>query len=208
MNIPTILYGNYNDVLKQVKALKKECKNDFELLSSKINSLELRHVNEGDLVIMGDDYITRKVNNSFFPCAFSNVILYDQICCGEEISPIATWYKDIVLTKPWLLITLIAQCSHTKYLFDKVYSIKVLDAVVKNWKELLSSGTVYLNNYEHCFTDKMYISHTDGQYFWKQNLYFKKLLLHAEVSPEVLNDEDTLKNFNKNWDKLKNLFSI
>jgi hypothetical protein len=204
MNIPTMLYGNYNDVLKRIKILKKECKSDVGLLSEKINLFELQQVNQGDLIIMEDNYTMRKVNNSFFPFAFSNVILFEQ---EINISPIVTWYKNIALTEAWLLLTLIANCSPTKYLFNKPYSIKVLDAVVKHWEELLSPGTVYLNELEHCFTNKTYINYTDGQYFWKQNFYFKKLLFHAGVSSEVLNDENTFKNFNEKWDKLKSLIS-
>jgi len=189
MNIPMLLHGNYNDVFKKVRKLKKICKDDTDLISFHIEELEERNVRQDELIVMLDGYISRSIKCSYFPFVFPSVFLFEK---GID-SPIVKWYKEKALEKPWLLLSLIADCYSTMRLFDKNYSIKVLNSLMKFWTDLTSVGSIYINDIVHCLATKSTIEIGDGLHLWEKSLMFKRILLKAGFNKEDLNsDEDVL----------------
>jgi hypothetical protein len=172
MVLPLLLHGNYNEVLKKVNKLKKDCKGDIELITSRIEKLEMCNIRQEDMIIMVDGYVTRRVRNSFFPFAFPNVFLFEErIKCSE----IVKWYKEEALKKEWMFLSLITRCSPTQYLFDNIYTKYVLKSLINFWVDLTSVGAVYINNIEHCLMTKNTIENSDGLNLWEKSLVFKRM---------------------------------
>jgi len=212
MKLPLFLYGNYNDTLKNTRELIKECKNKKEEeiekkiknLTIKLDNLDYRNVKQDDLIVLYDSYSTRKISNAFFPGCFSNMLLFEE---SIKTSKIVSWYKEIALTKPWILLSLISDLSTTQFLLDKLYSIKILDALVLFWNELINTGSIYLNNTEEIFAERFpaKIDSKDGQNFWYNNLCLKKILFSAGISLEEINNNSIYLNFPVFWKESKKM---
>jgi len=186
MVLPLLLHGNYNDVLKKVNKLKKDCKGNIELLSSQIEKLEMCNVRQDDLIIMVDGYVTRRIRNSFFPFAFPNVFLFEESIKSSEI---VNWYKEEALKKAWMFLSLIARCSPTQYLFDENYTKSILNSLINFWLDLTSVGAVYINNIEHCLRTKSTIDNGDGLYLWEKAVVFKRIFQLLGYNKEDLDSD-------------------
>jgi len=191
MVLPLLLYGNYNDILKKVNKLKKDCKGDIELISSRVEKLEMCNVRQDNMIIMVDGYVTRRVKNAFFPFAFPNVFLFEESIKSSEI---VKWYKEEALKNSWMFLSLIANCHPTQYFFIKDYTTKsyttsILNSLINFWVDLTSVGAVYINNIEHCLRTKSTIENGDGLHLWEKSLVFKRIFRLIGYNKEDLDSD-------------------
>lgn len=186
--MPTFLYGTYNEVIKKNKSICKAIYKTEDLYKLNILTLDQRSVCPEDVIVMTNSYPTRKIPNAFFPFVFSEELLFEE---SLKTSPLVSWYKEISLTQPWLLLSLVADTCSTQFLFDKLFSIRVLDTIALFWNELISPGKVYFNNLEY----------GKPLFFWQKNMYFLKLLAIAGIDKI---DDESLSNFDVLWHSLKN----
>ncbi len=100
--IPEVLFGRYNEVLKRLKILKEKYKNNISNIL--IIEEKMKAVSCVDLIVMTDNYISRKIKEAFFPFVFVDVLLFEE--CRNS-SSIVKWYKNIATSRPWLLFIFI-----------------------------------------------------------------------------------------------------
>jgi hypothetical protein len=187
MNIPLFLYGNYNDVLKNVRKLRKICKDDISLISSQIKKLEMRNVEKNDLIVMVDGYPSRTIKSSFFPFVLPSVFLFEESIMD---SPIVKWYKEEALNNSWMFLSLLAYDSNINFFFDKDYLNRVLNTLLNYWIELISVGSIYINNIGHCFMKKTTIGDPDdGLHLWEKSLVCKRILRLIGFSEQDVNSD-------------------
>jgi hypothetical protein len=211
MEIPSILYGNYNDVLKKIRKIRKQFKkiysdewdcdeDDWHRFSAYIERLEMNQVMNTDLIIMDDSFTTRKISSAFFPSVFPNVLLFEE---SIDNSPIIKWYKEAALKNPWLFLSLIADGGCKRLLFDKEYAFKTLESLKTFWSYLTSEGPIYVNSIMSCLETKDTIKSGDGLFLWEQSLILRYIFCKVGVDKDDVNTNDKIYNLVITWDNIK-----
>ncbi len=197
--IPEVLFGRYNEVLKRLKILKEKYKNNISNIL--IIEEKMKAVSCVDLIVMTDNYISRKIKEAFFPFVFVDVLLFEE--CRNS-SSIVKWYKNIATSRPWLLLSLLsdAHSNQDLLLCGKEYAIHILDSLFVFWDTIVSPGEVFYNSLLKVNDNGINMFTTHPFLFWQNNIGLKKVFYQLGVNIG-LDLEDILSNFKIMWPVIK-----
>lgn len=199
MFIPEFFWGKFSDVEKRFKLLKSKKKklenlqSLYDIINQNMND-EIYH--ENFVISLSDDYISRKMQNAYYPFIFSNYITFEE----DDDSDITNWFKEKSLVNKWCQLSALASNSLVQFLYDdKNYAKKLGDSICANWN--------YYMSYGECFCFLPIGNKPNNKYFfWENNLALSKLIVSI-TGKDSISLEDFEK-FPSIWKKCTSKFDI
>lgn len=200
MDIPNILFGGYNDILKKLRSLKypRAIGKNVTAFFDKITKPEnMMLVTSESTIIMEDGGLKRNLKNSFFPFLFSDYLFG---CADSELKH---WYMEKALQIPWCQLSMMASNTTASLLFNdnKEYSRLFLDSVCSRWDKYMELGRVFY------FCDD-YIQEPSGlihiyrekKFFSENNYALNRMIFEATGLEET---HRAFENFPVYWESVK-----